>query len=60
MRKSGFIPMLEDLPPGPAKANEARQSIRDNKKSNSEVHPNKLYQSQKSNKIELKIKVSSE
>ena len=52
--------MLEDLPPGPAKANEARQSIRDNKKSNSEVHPNKLYQSQKSNKIELNLKVSSE
>jgi hypothetical protein len=45
MRKSGFIPMLEDLPPGPVKANEVRQSLRDNGKSNSEVHPNKLLQS---------------
>ena len=52
--------MLEDLPPGPAKTNEIRQSLRDNRKSNSEVHPNKLLQSQKSNKIELKIKVNPE
>jgi hypothetical protein len=45
MRKSGFIPMLEDLPPNPVKASEVRQSVRENKNKNSEVHPIKLLQS---------------